>query len=491
MSTSFEELLQQKGGDQVQAAWNNIQAQMQAEGEAQGIDPATLSLNMGAAQSTLADAYSQLTSGFQADASTALAAASQFTLVAKTVSGAVDTVNKLSQAFNNAQTPAETEAAVNMMIGTIVAAATAAGVLSTGYGAIVVAAVAIIVKLADALGAFGEPFNAVGSLCGYDLGQQPSITVGCVYAVGAPPVSIKAQNWRRFPLLDPGWFQNIHLTKGAFWVGPLSFPWAGGLWTALTSSYVVANGRLETGRVTLRPIDFAYPEFYYIERPKLPAGAPPIVVDFYNSFLATWMGNAEYALNGIKPQDDLTMLVQFTTVWNIAHSDSSTFDIGPGDIWDANYSAVKNIPFRFQNDSPAYSIYGGKLRINTGPRKASYSQVGALSAATQAAAAAVFSGLAKIFPGMSLVQITTALPAMKKTGVAPAVWNTLTPAEQTQMKASGLSEQESTAMKIAKGVAITVGVAGAGVLVYSWYAGLSLGAVASKTLVLFEPRQRR
>ena len=111
-----------------------------------------------------------------------------------------------------------------------------------------------------------------------------------------------------------------------------------------------------------RAIDAAFPQYKQLEagtNRALSTGVPSTLKDFRDAYFLAWKGAKAWAFNGLVAQEDSVVLTQTALIWNQAHSDSSTYVLQPGDLWDPAYAGVANLPH----------TGNGLLRLNVGPLK--------------------------------------------------------------------------------------------------------------------------
>jgi hypothetical protein len=351
------------------AAWNTIQAQLTQEGASE--------LDKLGAQTSFTNAFDQLTGQFGVDAESALNAATQYTLQAQTIAGAVSQVQGLIAAANNPATA--TADLINGVTGTIVAIAVAAGA-SAGVGGAIVAAVAAVVTILQSVGWIPQPPQGatIPGCAGRIHIPQPVpaslIIIGCVVgeygsADQAKIATAKNAGWRRFPekspfpTLGPGvdcWFEAN--TPGQTRAGPCS--WGGGQWS---------------GDGDARLVDLAWPQYHHLEceaQNYLPG--PP--GDFQRAFFAAWKFNRELELNGQKAADDWQVLLHVIQVWNRAHPPVATYTFQPRGS-DTDFMPASADCSQYSHFGPYVSYLASDLAaragagqptsvtINTGPRK--------------------------------------------------------------------------------------------------------------------------
>src|SRR5712671_1812380 len=179
LGSSFQDLSQIP---EFQTAWGSIQTQLASEG--------ATALDIAAAQNDLASSFDNLTSGaagFGLSAADALSAAKQYVTAGRTVIGAVSTIQGLLAATQNPD-PAQSLATFQAFTGTLIGAATAAGALSAGVGAVIVAGLGIAINLLQSVGLFGSqppnpgvPFYVSPNGQTFFAPTKPKLTVGGVY----------------------------------------------------------------------------------------------------------------------------------------------------------------------------------------------------------------------------------------------------------------------------------------------------------------------
>jgi hypothetical protein len=340
---------------QFSSAWGTVAGVLQSEGAS--------ALEVRATQEQFADAFSQMTSpGINLDAGQALAGAQQLMLAGRTVSGAIAQVKGLASAAAGG----DPGPAFSAFAGTLVAAATTAGVVSAGVGAMVVLGATLV---GDALSGLFGGAPTVARLCDVDLTQQPTFIADCV-ASFAPVVMPGAFGWRRFPEPSNGpdrvwWAQGI---------GAASFRWGDpspGAW--LATSLFVDHMHGQDGR---RPIDIAFlpnrdgqGELTWWQASAAPGAYPGAMgaPGFGAAFFSAWKANAEYKLNGCKAAPDWQVLLHTVRLWNRAHTGWNYYDITPaspqiGGLVTALRNNVGNDPA----GAPTNYMVGGNLRMYTG-----------------------------------------------------------------------------------------------------------------------------
>lgn len=283
---------------QFSGAWSQVQSQLAAE-KASPLDVA-------AAQNDLANAFDNLTSsaaGFGLSATDALSAAQQYTIAGRTVLGAVNHVQGLVSALQGA----DPSKAFSLFTGTMVGAAVAAGALSAGIGSIIVAGVGVAINLLKNVGFFGATPSGKEICSGLYINPPPILQVGCV-GTSAVPIAVSSGNWRRFPKKTGG------NTNDVSWYTSAYATWAGS-----PSGQAV----LWSGFPNARLIDSAFVDYYYLGC----APVPSALASFHSAFVAAWIANKEYELNGLQSQPDWQVLLHLVRVWNRAHQSTSTYDL--------------------------------------------------------------------------------------------------------------------------------------------------------------------
>jgi hypothetical protein len=332
---------------QFAAAWNDVQAQLIAEGSGV-VNAATGAVNdvFTGAKIQLADAFSQLagqsfglSTSISSGINNAYDVAKKYVMVGQTVLGAVNTVSGLINTSGaTTGTPQQALAFTGTMLGTITTLGIAAGSVTAGLGAAVVAGgAAVIAGIGAALqasGLLGQPPPA-GTICGFPLDQKPDWTVGCLAAWGTTAVP-GSEIWSAFPdpskPADAAWFEG-----GSQHIGP-------GQWR--NAFYGVRGPGRDQGYSggpnpagnNLRPIDNGFFDYVYMEHildttgtyanplvsSWLSAGVAPFQIShFLLGLFEAWKTNAAYALNGIQPQPSWAVTVHFIRMWNRSHTSSS------------------------------------------------------------------------------------------------------------------------------------------------------------------------
>ncbi len=280
-------------------AWGKVQDQLHAEGASD--------LDLSAAKQSLANAFSQIVSnpqGFNLSSSDALKAATDFTIAGRTVLGAVDQVQGLIAASQGSD-PTQ---AFQMVTGTLIGVAVAAGALSAGIGSVIVVGVGAALSLMQSAGLFGSPPQGQQICNGLWINPPPTLQVGCVGA-NAQAVKNGSPYWRHYPKRsggntnDAAWFQSSY---AAAWSGSATGPMS--TWMGFSDT---------------RLIDSAFPEAHYLACQHVPSA----LAGLNAAFLSAWTANKEYALNGLKAQPDWIVLEHTLRAWNKAHQPSSTYDL--------------------------------------------------------------------------------------------------------------------------------------------------------------------
>lgn len=378
-------------GSTFHAAWTEVGSQILAEGG----DITKLQT----AANDFTSAFEQMTSssqGFGVQVQDALDYAKKYTIAGQTVLGAVQHVQGLIAAAQGASTPQQVEQVFNMFTGTLIGAAVAAGAVSAGVGSLIVAGVGVALDLLESAGLFGTaPSGTTICQAGSSkltFSSPPTVQVGCAASMTAKVVNQGASNWRKFP--TPGG----SIPGDAGWFNKDMVDWYGDQWS---------------GWFGYRLIDSAFPVWHYMAC----AQVPPELASFNQAFSQAWKANAEYALNGLKAQEDAQVLLHTVRIWNRAHSSSSTYDLAPaslpsyfggdpGNIYHPSLDEISagktkytgaslcspdgwhntTIPYYgavlmnrvrdlVASDDAASSMVGGNLRINTGAPNPIYKMI--------------------------------------------------------------------------------------------------------------------
>jgi hypothetical protein len=336
---AFDDLISSLG-PQGASAWGTISSQLAAEGADQ---PAVV-----AAQNTFTTAWNNLSTTFQMDPDSALTGAQQYTYAASTIGGAVSMVQGLGSEFRQIATPAGAIGVANMFAGSMVGLAVAAGAVSAGVGAVIVAAAEIAGTILA--GILGQPPGV--EICpGINANPTPNWVINCT-AVWGKSYSPGQAGWRKFPSA-PEWFTNGSMTilQDGYTGANNTLPINLNLWTA-------------KGDPSNSPIGVLFPDYNHVVGP-----APADLANFHTAFIAAWKANKEYALNGQKPQDDAVVLQHCILVWNRAHLASSTTNLNP---MTASYegtlvaSAISQSSAALQAEN---YIDGSGFTINTGSQR--------------------------------------------------------------------------------------------------------------------------
>jgi hypothetical protein len=340
-----------------------IAAQLHAEGAAQGQSATDIQDRIGTAQNALAQTYSDITSSSSAfqlpidGPGGALDVAQKYVTSAYTVVGAVDAVGGLAAAAASGD-PAAIEQAGSVIVGTIVGLAAAAGAISAGVGAVIVAGVGLVIEGLTALFSHAPP---AATVCGSELSQVPTIVVGCAFSMSATRRAPKSVNWRPFPeptvAADAPWYAPPSVGGLQYFT---SFTWRGDDWSGGFSSSPD------------RAIDRAFPDYQAIAQENTGSGTNPIDL-FRAAFFVAWKANRAFALNGLTPQDDWQVLSYVTRTWNNAHAGSGSGGnslLLPGNGHGTGADFESALVGQILNLSPGDpNLVGSRLKINLGPLK--------------------------------------------------------------------------------------------------------------------------
>ncbi len=330
---AFTQLLQ--GQPTAASAWQGVQAQLLSENPLNATNGV-----LNAAQMNFAGSWTQLEQNLGAvdptDLQSISNAASSLLLNGSTVKGAVQNVSGLIQGALSGNTSEIVQSFTGVLVSGI-GLEVAAGSITLGVGAAVVAGIELFASLFQPGGLFAQNPPAA-EVCGAKLSAVPSYVVGCAWTFGSPTqAGPGSPDWRRFP--EPG------NPADAWWFSPGE---TGAKWTsgATTDEWqCVPSGSVAS---KFRPIDCAFPQYHQLEcdlalaamvlnpAPPLFGGAAPVytvneimLASFVHAYFGAWKANQEYALNGLAPQDDALVLGQVQKFWNDAHPVEGALTLTP------------------------------------------------------------------------------------------------------------------------------------------------------------------
>lgn len=349
--------LMSSGNQEFSNSWGQINQQLSYE-YGQGAQTAQQYQNaVLTAQTDFAGAYDQIAQIAQAP--DPINAALQYVVSRNTVAGALQQVTGL---IGPGQNPAATLAAqqvIGSMLGTVTTIAIGAGVLSAGVGAAIVAGVTLAIDVMESLGLFGKPPAGVEICPGVYVSSTPDWVYNCCGGFSpVPKISPGSPLWRRFP--DPtnptdvsAWYTaNAQVSNWGPAGAPLSIRasntsldgWALDTYVpqalqffprmlALASEQNAINNTSLYGVAELKGAPYATPASDYFlskyAQTQATLGALKISTslnDFQNMFFQAWKANQEYALNGLTPQPDSTVLLTTIHAWNRAHPITSPYN---------------------------------------------------------------------------------------------------------------------------------------------------------------------
>lgn len=291
----------------------------------------------------------------------AIHAAAKYTAVTKTIAGVASHVEGLMQAAQSGPS----SQVVSQMAGLVVTVAVAAGA-SAGIGAAVMLGAALVGKLLDEIGVFG---NLKGVDVGGGVHCDPPPTFVVNHSCFWDPIvhDPSSPNWRKFP-------STASINSGEPWPGFLASP----------------EYSTETGRARL--IDRMFPQFHQLECEQtvgyaldgvrlqdvgLAKGAA--IYDFLASYFGAWKANKEYTLNGLQAAEDWQVLLSTVWAWNRLHEPGDGYDFTPvnkSEMLNANEACrsgmkpyVSMLIEDVLNSSESSKAPGGKIHIYTGPPK--------------------------------------------------------------------------------------------------------------------------
>ena len=337
-------------------AWNDIAAQLAHE----GADASQINL----AKTALVDSFQQMASNLGVSGDQAIAAAKSYVLLGQTVAGAAESVTGLVQAAESGSFVAITQT----FTGTLIGAAIAAGAISAGVGAAVVGAVGELLNILASAGFFGQPSTDTEiSNCGF-YPIKPSYMVGCVAVQPVDPIQQApgAVTWRTFPqpgnntntMADPRYSgvvsRGVSYSDQLIWFTTRDQGGGGGLWKGARWDGPGTIDHPSPGNVRL--VDLAFPNYSDVAYEAVAAGG------FSQAYFGAWKANAEFALNGLKPQPDEQVLIHALRLWNRAHAGPTT-----PLYYDSRYPISRLIPAALSRLSGGDPLVSGQgLLLNTG-----------------------------------------------------------------------------------------------------------------------------
>ena len=313
---SFGELTQ---NPYAATAFSKIQSQLAKEG--------ANTSDVQAAQTSFTNSYNQLASVASGlGGEDVIDAAQSYVMAGNTILGAATTIGGLISAAGSMPP----QAVIQAFTGTLIGVAIAAGTVSAGVGAAVVAGVDALIQILGQVGLFGPTPGGTQVCPGYYCQgaaftvetQASSGQVGCCCVFpnvnSSAQVSPASPNWRNFPspssATDAAWFT----------------PTASGVLSWSGAEFGVPAAVAGSGAMPQRPIDHAFPQYRTLECNIFQATGT-LLEGFYNAFFSAWKANAAYALNGLKAQDDAQVLLHTIRLWNRAHAASTTAALAPND----------------------------------------------------------------------------------------------------------------------------------------------------------------
>jgi hypothetical protein len=325
------------------SAWNQVNAQLNIEG--------SLTSDIEVAKASFADAFVQLPQ-LNADLhGLGIAdAAKSFVMAARTVAGAVQTVQGFVDAGAGRPRDEIVLGFMGSMIGTLTTAAIGAGAVTAGVGAAIVVGAGVAVSAIESI--LGGPPQGPGCQRGYSA----DFKVDNVCATGQK-VSPAAGDWRSFPDRnspgDAGWFQDFGKGGGIDWKGA-------------HYGYDL-NGANPSGYERFL-LDYAFENYQSFElyaQGQVAAGGTPGLPDFLRALAAAWRSNAEFGLNGVVMQPDVQVLIHVVRKWNRSHAGPQVPMSALGDDF-LHQLAASSFDIISTSDSIAFN--GTKdLALNAGP----------------------------------------------------------------------------------------------------------------------------
>lgn len=355
------------------SAWNDIQAQLQAEGgDVSKINSAKIAFT---------ESFQQLSSqGFGISGTDAIASAKSYVMIGQTAVGAIGTVGGLLSSVQSGNPAQITQAFTGTMIGIAVAA----GAVSAGVGAAIVGGVSTVLSMLGSAGLFGSspPPAPEYLICqqypDFKLPTQPAFVVNCMACYTSTlfadkhyypnPNAVKqispgAVNWRKFPLSSDSSSWAKHFYENVPKVGAHNT----GSYNNLNPADPLYLGMYAPDGVSI--IDAAFPQYKQLLKDTKFSQGP--INDFHNTFFSAWKANAEYAFNGLKPQDDEVVLIHTIRLWNHSHSGPATSLSNSGGTYAA--SLISKALSQIKPEDTMLS--NGQIMINVGPRSQSLQTV--------------------------------------------------------------------------------------------------------------------
>jgi hypothetical protein len=195
---------------------------------------------------------------------------------------------------------------------------------------------------------------------------QPQLAVGCVAGFCDPNlVQVQPHSllWRAFPVAGN--------PADALWYAPAS---SGNLGTWKLVNWWAPDFVQPSG-APMRPIDIAFANSNWVERGATVDRTAGFSVSpfapgsgFLQGFASAWRANQEYALNGLQPQADPKILLQFLRFWNRAHEPSTQVTMHPGGSGSYAESLVTGAVALASSTDDFVSPDGGLL-VNVGALK--------------------------------------------------------------------------------------------------------------------------
>jgi hypothetical protein len=420
-TAEFQALM--RSGPAFPAAWGQVQAHLTAE----GLDPSSIDPAVGTYITQTQDMFANSFNGLGALAQDAgvdmasqgldaLSATTGVVISGRTLSGAITNVQGLIQGA----TSGNTAQIVQSVTGVMLAVGLSVAPITAGLGAAVMAGGAAVLSLLSQAGLFGStpPGLEIVPGCFY-WPSKPAFTLSHVVAIAADPTSAQVapgtSNWRPFPEPgpDPAWFwlPGNQLTWG--WDKPAN----GRQFDKGVSFLACTPQDSNDPSFGWRMIDLAFPEYRFLEceQQLVARGKATPHNRFAKAFFAAWKANKEFALNGLNPQTDGTVLAHALRIYNRAHDGAIKVPLP-----NSGYGAPL-----FQGPCPSTLNYyysylvkdaistglvsadtNGNLMLNAGGLKA---ENGALATtSTNASAAAGMSTGGKVAVGAALIGGATA-----------------------------------------------------------------------------------
>jgi hypothetical protein len=309
------------------SAWANVQATLQSEGQ----NPDQI----GYAALSFVSCYQQFPLvNPQGQVGDAVSAAAAFTLGNHSYGAAVGQVADLVSAIVQGGNPNQVFQAFTGTLMSTAGLAVAAGSVSFGVGAAIIAGIDIIATIIG-FNNPPQPVAMVGS-CQVYGNTKPTIVDGYTWSWGNPTTvgpSDKAY-WRTFPSpTDPnasGWFTPFSFTN--IFSNQISWNWTFGTihhTDVVSTCFTIPTeiGKRPIEQISSEPPQGGGPTVYrhleaegFLAQQVLANSPNDTMANFQLAYFAAWKANREYGLNGLQQRSDGAVLAQLVQTWNRGHN---------------------------------------------------------------------------------------------------------------------------------------------------------------------------